>query len=276
MKNRSLFLRKRNMKTKAHRQRVRVLGSILLIASSLALLYCGGGILLKSLNFFALEKIQITGEGIKLQQADIIKQCHVKMGINLFKIDLKDVQRGLKQWDYVKEVVVTRRLPHTLMVRLSVYRPEFVLNTGRFYYVDEEGRIFKDITKTKDSRDYPILSGISEDLILENPLIVKEMAQSASELKKNYLETEFSKQFGLSEINFEKNFGFILYPERQKYSIRFGLKDFPEKINKLAQVWGRIEEAKISVSSIDLNYPGKILMTLKRGKQDLVWQEKKI
>jgi len=66
----------------------------------------------------------------------------------------------------------------------------------------------------------------------------------------------------LSEIHYEKNIGFTLYPEKKKYSIKVGLKDFSEKIKKFQEIWDKVQKSNARISSIDLNYPGKVLMTL--------------
>jgi hypothetical protein len=125
-----------------------------------------------------------------------------------------------------------------------------------------DGDIFKDITHSEDKRDFPVLSGVTDEMLLANPIKMKEALVEAVKLKNIYKQSDFYSSFGLSEIVFEKNIGFTLYPEKKKYSIKFGLKDFPEKIKKLQEFIGHMESSQAKISSIDLNYPGKILMTL--------------
>ncbi len=99
-------------------------------------------------------------------------------------------------------------------------------------------------------------------MILKDPAGVKTTLKAAGDLKRAYQQSPLFDSLGLSELNFDKNLGFTLYPEKKKYSLKVGLGDFPQKISKLKDHWEQIDQSKAGISSIDLNYPGKILMTL--------------
>ena len=244
------------------RRRFRYGLRIFLVIFLLAGVAAGAGWALTHLELFALKKIEVLGNPQTLKSTQIIQKTGVKTGSNLFAIDLDQIHKTLKKHDFFKEIYVHRRLPSTLVIEVKEFDPQFVLYTGRFYYIDREGEIFKDITDTADKRDFPVLTGIGEEEVLNLPHWVKKVLTRAGDLKEAYQNTEFAKAFGLSEIHYEKNIGFILYPEKKKYSIKFGRKDFGEKIEKLTQVMEKLSKKKAPISSIDLNYPGKILMTL--------------
>ncbi|MFO1463962.1 MAG: FtsQ-type POTRA domain-containing protein [bacterium] len=262
MKKRSPILRKKNVKKEARQRRLRLLGGILLGCAAIAGLFYGGGKVLTRFDFFALQKIVVTGAPKSLSEAEIIQRSGVQLGTNLFKINMKDVQFRLQQHPYFKFVSVQRQIPHTLVLEIREHLPEFVLNTGRLYYVDREGEIFKDITDSEDSRDLPVLSGFTDESILTDPQGSRQAMRAAAELQSLFKAASFAEQLGLSEIHYEKNIGFTLYPEKKKYSIKMGLKDFPEKIRKFQEIWEKVQNSNARISSIDLNYPGKVLMTL--------------
>jgi cell division septal protein FtsQ len=213
-------------------------------------------------DFFSLKKIEIQGDPQSISEAEILQKAQVAMGENLFAIRLDEIQKRLQGYDFIKKISVQRRPPRTLVISIQEFHPQYILYTGRFYYVDRGGEIFKDITETKESRDFPILTGLNEEDLLQRPLWVKDILAQAVTLKTEYLASDFAQRFGLSEIHYQKNIGFTLYPEKQKYSIKFGLKDFGEKTRKLIQVLEKLEQTEVKFSSIDLNYPGKVLMTL--------------
>lgn len=250
------------MRKGVRRRRVRTL----IRFSLLAFLLIGVGIglrwSLQNLKFFSIKEISIVGEPSTLSKDEILRRVDVNRGENLFAVDLNAVQKTLQDHEFFKKINVHRSLPQTLVIEIEEYRPELVLYTGRSYYVDAGGEIFKDITETQDSRDYVIFTGITEEMVLSTPHQVKKQLRRAIDLKKSYLKTEFAEKYGLSEVHFEKNIGFTLYPEQQKYSIKFGIKDFGEKTKKLTQVLEKLNQSKVKFSSIDLNYPGKVLMTL--------------
>jgi cell division septal protein FtsQ len=213
-------------------------------------------------DFFALKKIEIQGDPKTISEAEVLKRAGLRVGENLFAIRLEEIHQRLQGHEYFKQISVQRRLPRTLVIQVQEYQTQFLLYTGRFYYIGRDGEIFRDITESKESRDFPVLTGLSEEDLLQRPLWVKDVLSQAVGLKSKYLASDFADRFGLSEIHFQKNIGFTLYPEKQKYSIKFGVKDFGEKTRKLTQVLEKLEHAEVKFSSIDLNYPGKVLMTL--------------
>ncbi len=263
MKKRSPLIRKKNVKKEAKRRRFRFLGRAVLTLALAAALVWGGRYGLMRFDFFALRKIEILGSPQSLSQAEIVKRSQVVLGTNLFRIPVAEVQGRLLLHPYFKAVSVQRRMPHTLAIDIRERLPAFVLNASeRLFYVDADGEIFKDISDSDDSRDMVILSGFDEDQILIEAQTTRKRIADAALLQKLFRETEFGAAMGLSEIQYEKNIGFTLYPEKKKYSIKMGLKDFPEKLKKFQEIWEKIEKSNSRISSIDLNYPGKVLMTL--------------
>lgn len=262
MRRNTPLFRKKNVKKQDRRRRFRFLFRALLGLLLLSGLGWGAQALLTHLSLFSLKRIAVLGNPKTLSIPKIIDRTQAKLGTNIFQVDLKGVRSRLGNYDFFKKVIVRRRLPGTLVVEVQEYTPEFILYTGRMYYVDSEGKIFRDITDGNDKRDFPVLSGITEDEILSQPGEVQEIIKDAFQLKQAYLGTEFSERYGLSEVHYEKNFGFILYPEKEKYSIKFGNSEFGDKVKMLSRVLDRLKNSEIHFSSIDLNYPGKVLMTL--------------
>jgi cell division protein FtsQ len=263
VKKRSPLIRKKNVKKEAKRRRFRFFGRAFLALALAGALIWGGRYALMRFDFFALRKIEILGAPQSLSQAEILKRVQVPIGTNLFKIPVAEVQGRLMLHPYFKAVSVQRRMPHTLAIDIRERLPAFVLNASeRLFYVDADGEIFKDISDSDDSRDMVILSGFDEDQILIEAQSTRKRIADAALLQKLFRETGFGASMGLSEIQYEKNIGFTLYPEKKKYSIKMGLKDFPEKLKKFQEIWDKIEKSKSRISSIDLNYPGKVLMTL--------------
>jgi len=262
VKRKSPLIRRKNVKKETRRRHFRSIANLLLCLAILGGLAFAGHRGLTRLEFFSLKKVLVTGESLTLPDAEVIRRAEVELGSNLFRIDLQEVQKKLKAQPFFKTVSVQRRLPNALVIDVQEYRPELILNTGRLLYVDSDGEIFKDITDSQDKRDFAVLSGISDETILADAAGTRKVLQQALKLQKIYAVSPVFEKLGLSEIAYEKNIGFTLYPETKKYSIKVGLKDFEEKLKKFSEFFSKIENSKASVSSFDLNYPGKILMTM--------------
>lgn len=262
MRSKTSLIRRKNVKKETRRRHLRLLTKTFLFLAILGGAAFGVKTGLTRLEFFSLKKITISGDPRTLGEAEIIQRSGIRLGTNLFKIDLQEVQGRLREHPFFKNVSVQRLLPNGIVIEVREYRPTLVLNTGRFYYVDSEGEIFKDITDSQDKRDFVILSGVTNEMILGQAEKSRAVLRQAVELQKVYSGSPLFDKLGLSEIAFDKNIGFTLYPEKKKYSIKVGLKDFDEKLKKFNEFYSRIENSKTAVSSFDLNYPGKILMTM--------------
>lgn len=261
MKKRVLS-RKRNVKKQdlSRRRRLLIIGLLsLVLLSGLGYAAYEG---LSRMELFNLKKIEIAGNPQSISAEKIKELSGLILGTNLFKLDLNKTKDRVKRHEYFKAVYVSRQFPNSILIEVQEYQPAFILYTQNFYYVSEQGEIYRDITQTQDSRDYPVLTGINEDQLLKYPLKVKEIIQKAAKLKKAYLESSFAQQFGISEINFDKNIGFTLYPEKSKYSIRWGNKDFEKKASKLTKFWESLDDSSMNVSIIDLTYPKKVWVKL--------------
>nr|AIA18661.1 POTRA domain, FtsQ-type [uncultured bacterium] len=254
--------RKKNVKKEVLQRRYVYFGSVLAVV--ILLIGAGWGLRWLALRWelFRLQRMQVTGELKTLTTEQVLEWAQVKEGENLFSLDLDDIQQRLERHSIFKKILVHRRFPNALLIEVEELSPEFVLHTDRLYYVDDRGEIFKDITESEDKQDFPILSGVTEDMILNNPVQVRDWIREAVRLKAIYAASEFARQYGLSEIHFDEQIGFTLYPEKQKYSIKFGNANFEEKMQKLGDFWRQLEKSPVNLSSIDLNYPGKVLMTL--------------
>ena len=262
MKRKTPLIRRKNVKKETRRRHLRWVFKLLVVVLLLGAAAFGAQRGMTRLEFFSLKKIQVLGEPQTLSEAEVIHLSGVPLGANLFKVDIQEVQKRLKEHPFFKSVSVQRRLPNALVIEVQEYHPELILNTGRLYYVDSDGEIFKDITDSQDKRDFAVLSGLSDDMILSEAAGSRQVLRQAVELQKIYTASPVFEKLGLSEIAYEKNIGFTLYPETKKYSIKVGLKDFGEKLKKFSEFYSRIENSKAAVSSFDLNYPGKILMAL--------------
>jgi cell division protein FtsQ len=262
VKKRNPWLRKKNVKFASRKRRARIIFKFFLFLFLILGGIYGVNHLFKTLEFFSLKNIEIQGTPKSLNHDQILSRSKVELGTNLFKINIQNIKENLKEYPYFKSVSVQRRFPHTLVFVLQEYVPTFVLNVGKFFYVDEEGNIFKDISNTKDDRDFVVLSGFDAEVAQQETDQSKKLIQEAAKLKQAYQQFPFYNQIGLSEIHFEKNIGFTLYTEKKKYSIRVGLKDFSDKFKKLEEIWPKFEKMDSGVSMIDLNYPGKILMKM--------------
>ncbi len=106
MKKRRVLLRKKNIKREERKRRSRVFVRLGVIALVLGGLAVGGRYALSRLHFFSIEHLEVLGEPKTLKVEEIIQRSGVARGVNLFEVDLQEVQAKLKAHPYFKTVAV--------------------------------------------------------------------------------------------------------------------------------------------------------------------------
>ncbi|MBI2337443.1 MAG: FtsQ-type POTRA domain-containing protein [Deltaproteobacteria bacterium] len=250
-----IFFKKRNRKRIRRKQRYRFVYKFILLILSLSSLWVGAAYFAKRSQFFALSEVKIQGTFYKLDPEKVKQVAGLTLGVNLFQINLDELKSKVLQLGDIKSVFVNRKLPTHLVIYVEEYRPIFILRSNdAYFYVDQGGAVFKEITQTQDSRDFPYLTGMST--------VDAQAIQLALNLRESYQKKGLDNALPISELNFDKNNGFTLYPEKKKYSIKIGSDHFDDKFQKLFLALDQINHSDGSISSVDLNYLGKILVKL--------------
>lgn len=263
MKRKTGLFRKKNRRRIFVERRKKFVLQMLLLTGIGVVLFWGGGKLASNMQFFALKEIKIEGQLHHINQEKILEQLQIATGSNLFNIDINQLHQRLSHLKDVKSIQVVRKWPSTLLVHVTEYLPSFVLQEGdKYFYVDDAGIIFKDITATKDSKDFPFLTGMELTNAIDHEALRQKIIAKAVELHKEYTSIGLDKMIPISELNFDKNIGFTLYPEKKKYSIKIGQDGFKEKLSKLNDFVSHMSEDESKINSIDLNYSGKVLVKI--------------
>lgn len=108
--------------------------------------------------FFDVLKIEVEGSTI-YSDDEIVSACGISIEDNIFRIDKNDVaQKIKKQLPYIKEVVVRRKLPDTVVLEVHGAKPAGVVDTLRGYVlVDTDSKMLELFETPPD--DYIIFEG---------------------------------------------------------------------------------------------------------------------
>src|ERR1043166_5431301 len=102
------------------------LGTLLIVVSTLLLVWQGGEMLLRRFVLenpaFAIRVLRIETDGV-LGTEQLRTWAGVKLGDNLLALDLVRVERDLKRVPAIESVVVERVLPRTLILRVTEREP---------------------------------------------------------------------------------------------------------------------------------------------------------
>ncbi len=210
-------------------------------------------------TFLKLERVDVTGFK-KLTRDEIMSAASVKIGDDLLGIRLSRMGEQLTKNPWVASVRVRRTFPHSLSIDVQERQPVGVVSMGYLYYLDSRGEIFKPLQEG-DSLDYPVITGLSEDDLIRDPTGAKETLKGIlallQQLKK---ERSGISLADISELHYDKGFGYTLFTLNKGLPIRLGTEGFSDKLDRLAKVYSLLQPQIPSLEYIDLDYSDRIVV----------------
>jgi cell division septal protein FtsQ len=263
------YQRKKVSANRAKKQRKplnlkKYLRPLLMIALGLTgvALVCGALIMgyrsVTSLTFFRLREITVSPTK-RLTRQEIMAIADVGPGKDLLRLDLKKMGEQLAQNPWVETVRIRRFYPDGLSIAVSEREPLAVVNMGYLYYLDRTGTVFKTLSQG-DSLDYPVVTGFSEEDLNSDPSGMKEALKSTCELLALLHEKYAYILADVSEIHYDKGYGFTLFTASGALPVRVGATDFAAKFGRLTRIYKDLMEQRQAIQYIDLDYNDKIIV----------------
>jgi cell division protein FtsQ len=246
----------------------------------LALLTLGGfclGLLvgyhqLLTSSLFCIKDInQIEIEGIKrLSRSVVLQQARLAPGASLLAIRPGLMERALTAHPWIARAEVARKWPHSLAIRIQERDPVALVQIGEeLLYVDRQGSLFKPLSPG-DPHNFPVITGLGPDQFRHPEGGVPEVVAQAIELLEVLKKTAPPLNLeNISEVHVDLERGFTLYANGLGAPLDLGLSDFPDKLQKFAQLFPVLVRKGLvaKVGRINLNYPRRALVSLK-GMED--------
>jgi len=243
------------------RKYLRPLGKILLGLTGAALVV---GVLLigyravGSLTPFRLKNIEVAASK-RLTRADILGIAGVEPGRDLLRMNLKQMGEQLTQNPWVESVHIRRYFPDGLSISITEREPLAIVNMGYIYYLDKNGTVFK-VLNQGDRLDYPVVTGFSEEEMASDPAGMRDALKATCELLGVVREKGAFILADVSEIHYDKGYGFTLFTASGALPVKVGSGDFAAKIGRLARIYRELAAQQPTLHYIDLDYSDKIIV----------------
>lgn len=182
------------------------------------------GIILFLLSpIFTIKNVEVEGnESISNEQ--IVSMLQLQNDTNLFKETRHSIAKKLMENAYIDTVKISRKLPSTLVVKVTERKVRFQLEFGSSYaYIDNEGNILEiSTTQMENVRKISGYTTKEEDIKPGNRINDEDI----SRIKIVNRIIDSAESYGLQEkftaINIEDDKDFIIYCEGEKKTIHFG------------------------------------------------------
>ncbi|MDA8428659.1 MAG: cell division protein FtsQ/DivIB [Geobacteraceae bacterium] len=209
-------------------------------------------------TFFRLKNIEVS-RAKHLSREEILALTGAEAGQDLARMDLKRMGEQLSQNPWVETVHIHRYLPDRLSITFAEREPVAIVNMGYIYYLDKNGTVFKALNQG-DKLDYPVVTGFSEEDLNSDPAGTGEALKTTCELLKILQEKGAFILADVSEIHYDKGYGFTLFTASGGLPVKVGSGDFTAKIDRFARIYRDLMVQRAALQYIDLDYNDKIVV----------------
>jgi cell division septal protein FtsQ len=209
-------------------------------------------------RYFSVREIRVRG-GEKVNGNVIVAVAGLRQGMNIWKIDLAEIESKVAKHPWVRRVVVRREFPRRITIDVEERVPRAIVALRKLYYVDSDGVIFKEVDASDDVK-FPTLTGLSvEQLTAPDPILRKRIqeAMGLSELMAR-------RSFSLSEIRFEGPDRLVVYTTNHPMALRMGWGDWDEKLERLERLLSLWQGNEARLASLDMSFRDRVVARLRR------------
>lgn len=238
----------------------KLLRSVLIIVCG-ALVISGAGLLMKMISsseHFLIDSIIVEGNQ-RLSDQVVIDLSDIRQGVRTFDLDLEVIGQNLAKNDWIERAEVERKLPRGIVIRVTERDAVFVINLDYMFYVDSGGEIFK-VLRAGDSLDYPLVSGLDRQQLIDQPQRSREQLKQVAELLLHLRQRKVFNEQSVSQVEIDRKEGLILYTRNYGVPVQIGRDNFELKIDRLEKIYPELEARLPSLKYINLNVPDKVIV----------------
>ncbi len=223
---------------------------------------------------FAIQEIDVQTDGI-ISREQLRAWTGVKLGENLFAVDLQNVKRFLKLNSLIQDAAVDRLLPGTLRVRVTEREPIVQFTTWQktspdatlqaiMFYLDEEGYVLTpaDLPKlspqmTEHFNDLPKLMGVDGLEIMRGRPVNSPRLHAALRMVAEFGRSPMAPVADLQEIELAQP-QVLVVTTRQGSRITIGYELLAAQLHRWRIVHDYAAAATKSIATLDLSVSNNV------------------
>lgn len=112
-----------------------------------------------SSSVFELKEVRLNGNN-KITKSDVVKIASIEEGKNIFKYNLKDIEKNLLANPYIKYAKATRKFPDKLVINIKENSEDAIIKDGKSYiYLGMDGLVLSE-KKEITNNNIPLVNGL--------------------------------------------------------------------------------------------------------------------
>ena len=237
---------------------LKVAGAVLTAAAVAGVFMYGGYRAFSSVTLFSLKSIEVS-DTKHVTRDELLGLGGIEPGKDLARMNLKRMGEHILQNPWVETVHIHRYFPDAVSVAITEREPVAIVNMGFIYYLDKKGNVFK-VLNQGDRLDFPVVTGFSEEELTNDPKGTKEALETTCLLLKTLREKGAFILADVSEIHYDKGYGFTLFTASGALPVKVGSDDFIAKVERFAKIYRDLLVQLPTIHYIDLDYKDKIIV----------------
>ncbi len=182
---------------------------------------------------FALQTITVEG-ATRSTEGEILALAGVERGDNLLVLEVHELEAAIARHPWVARATVSRRLPHTLSIRIEEHDPVALVALGNLYYVDRAGDVVKRYT-ADEHESLPVITGVTrEDIEGEDVVALAQMRAAVLALSR--VRAVLGEESPIEEIHVEPSAGVSVRFAKEDLYVRLGPPPWDEALLRLQAV----------------------------------------
>lgn len=215
---------------------------------------------------FNLTQIDIQGNR-KIDEKEILERTGIKMGANIFSLDLGKIEQLVREDKRIKDVWVKRKLPQAILIEVEEKRPALWINLPEGLYGLSKDQEIIPLEKEDFQHDFPVVTGLVSPSVLGNENLSQRpyewwpnrKVKSALEFYRALLEGDSSFMESISEISLADENNLIFYLIPYGTQVNMGKGNFKKKIGRVKSLL-EYERRREALIGIDLRFKDQVVV----------------
>ena len=229
-------------------------------------------------DYFRAKSLKIEGVQ-RLSQNQIIEAARVKKGMNVLDVNLAMARKRLLAQPWIADAEIRREIPAGLYIKVQEHSPLAIIDLGRKFLLDENGRVFKEWTDT-DPANLPVVSGLAlSDIRIHNKTAAQPSQKGRDPAQLDHPQNDpfeavmqvlrlggqtrsILSNRNIRQIKVDREIGITLVAFKQMKTIELGYYNYPLKFNMLKDIlsYGSQRRSFPEFDRIDLNNVNRIVV----------------
>jgi cell division protein FtsQ len=213
---------------------------------------------LRESDYFTVRNVRVIAQS-RVSEQEIAGASDVRIGASIFDLDLGLIGRKIEENPWIARAEVVRSLPDEVVITVVEHQPRAVIQLDYLYYVNAAGEVFK-LLDSSDRLDYPIITGIDRQFLLDHPTEGQAWLRQALALVSELEGRHLFNLADVSEIQIDLEDGLVVHTRQHGVPVLFGQDDFASKLDRLERIFADLEPRLTALHYIDLNVADRVIV----------------